>query len=66
MVLHTYSWYSLMGPNINSKFKRKASEGEEVDSVEGRFHEEIDEKDEFKKFVRNMLKGMQYISSNII
>ena len=40
----------LMGPKFNSNTKR---------SKEGRFHEDMDEKDEkdeFKNFVRNMLK----------
>ena len=34
--------------------------------MEGRFHEDMDEKDEFKNFVRNMLKGLQDVSANII
>ena len=55
-----------MGPKYNSDSKRKIPQGEEVESVEGRFHDEKDEKDEFQKFVRNMLKGMQDISTNII
>ena len=66
MVLHTCSWYSLMGPKYNSDSKRKVSKEKKVESVEGRFHEDMDEKDEFRKFVRNMLKGMSEISSNII
>ena len=36
---------------------------EEVEFVEGRFHAE---KDEFKNFVKNMLKGLQDISTIII
>ena len=55
-----------MGPKFHSDSKRKASKEEEIDSVEGRFHEDMDEKDEFKNFVRNMLKGISGISSNII
>ena len=34
--------------------------------MEGRFHEEMDEKDEFILFVRSILKVIQYISTNII
>ena len=34
--------------------------------MEGRFHEDMDEKDMFKNFVRKMLKGLQDILSNII
>ena len=55
-----------MGPKFNSYYKRKASQEEEVDFVDGRFHEDMDEKDELINFLRNMLKGMQDISSNII
>ena len=39
---------------------------EEVESRDGRFHEEMDEKDEFRNFVKNMLKGLQDISTNIL
>ena len=66
MVLHTFSSYSLMGPKFNYDSKRRVSEEEEVESVEGRFHEDMDEKDMFKKILRNMLKGLQDILSNII
>ena len=45
-----------MSPKFNYDSRRKASEEEEVDPVEGRFNEEMDEKDEFRNFVRNMLK----------
>ena len=55
-----------MIPKFNFDSRRKTYEAEEVGSVEGRFHEDKDEKDEFKNFVRNMLKGMQDISTNII
>ena len=34
--------------------------------MEGRFPRDMDEKDEFRNFVRNMLKGLQDISANII
>ena len=61
MVLHTCSWYSTMGPKCNSNTKRKIPQEEEVEYVDGRFHEERDEKDEFENFVKNMLKGMQDI-----
>ena len=50
-----------MGPKFNSDTKRKVSKEEEIDSVEGRFHEDMDEKDEFRNFVRNMLKWMHGI-----
>ena len=65
-MIHTYSWYSLMIPKFNFDSKRKAYEEEEVDSMEGGFSEDMDEKDEFKNFVRNMLKGLHDISANII
>ena len=55
-----------MGPKYNSDTKRKIPQEEEVEYVDGRFHEERDEKDEFINFVKNMLKGMQEISTNII
>ena len=55
-----------MGPKFNFDSKRKAFEEEEVDSMEGRFHKDMDEKDKFRNFVRNMLKWMSVISSNII
>ena len=55
-----------MGPKFNYDSKRKAFEEEEVDYVEGRFPRDMDEKDEFRNFVRNMLKWMQDISANII
>ena len=54
-----------MGPKYNSDTKRKIPQEEEVESVDGRFHER-DEKDEFRKFVKNMLKGLQDISTKII
>ena len=50
-----------MGPKYNSDTKRKIPQEEEVESVDGRFHEERDEKYEFIKFVKNMLKILQYI-----
>ena len=34
--------------------------------MDGRFHEERDEKDEFQNFVKKMLRDLQYISTNII
>ena len=55
-----------MGPKFNYDFKRGASEEKEVAYEEARFHKDMDDKDEFWKFVRNMLKFLQYISSNII
>ena len=55
-----------MSPKFNSDSRRKTSEEEAVDSMEGRFHEEMDEKDEFILFVRSMLKVIKYISTNII
>ena len=55
-----------MGPKYNSDTKRKIPQEEEVESVDGRFHEERDEKDEFGKFFKETLKGMQDISTNII
>ena len=50
-----------MGPKYNSDTKRKIPQEKEVESMDGIFHEERDEKDKFRKFVKNMLKGMQYI-----
>ena len=38
-----------MGPKFNSDSKRRVSEEEEVECVEGRFHKDMDEKDEIKK-----------------
>ena len=55
-----------MGPKYNSDTKRKIPQGEEVESVDGRFHEERDEKYEFRNFVKNILKGLQEISTNIM
>ena len=55
-----------MGPKYNSDTKRKIPQEEEVESVDGRFHEDRDEKDEFRNFVKNMLKDMQDISTIII
>ena len=55
-----------MGPKYNSDIKRKITQEEEVESVDGRFHEERDEKDEFRNFVKNMMRGLQGISTNII
>ena len=55
-----------MGPKYNSDTKRKIPQEEEVESVDGRFHEERDEKDEFRNFVKNMMRGLQDISTNII
>ena len=34
--------------------------------MDGIFHEERDEKDEFWNFVKNMLRGLQDIFTNII
>ena len=34
--------------------------------MDGRFHEEKDEKYEFMNFIKNMLKGLQDISTNIL
>ena len=45
-----------MGPKLSYDSKRKVSKQEEVESVEGRFQEDMDETDEFRNFVRNMLK----------
>ena len=50
----------------NSDTKRKIPQEEEVESMDGRFHEERDVKDEFRNFVKKMLKGLQEISTNII
>ena len=55
-----------MGPKYNFDTKRKIPQEEEVESVDGRFHEERDEKYKFRNFVKNMLKGLQDISDNII
>ena len=55
-----------MGPKFNSNSRREASEEEEIESMEGRFHEDMDEKDEFRIFLWNMLKGMTKILGNII
>ena len=55
-----------MGPKYNFNTKRKIPQEEEVESVDGRFHEERDEKDEFGIFVKNMLKVLQDISTSII
>ena len=55
-----------MSPKFNSDSRRTTSEEEEVDFVEGRFHREMDEKDEFIICVHSMLKGLQYILNNII
>ena len=55
-----------MTTKFNFDSRRKAFEEEEVDYVEGRFPRDMDEKDEFRNFVRNMLKGLQDISANII
>ena len=56
----------IMGLKHNSNTKRKIPQEEEVESVDGRFHDERDEKHEFRNFVKNMLKGLQDISTNII
>ena len=50
-----------MTPKLNSYSKRKTSEEQEVDSVEGRFHDEMDENDELGIFLKRMFKGMKYI-----
>ena len=55
-----------MGPKYNSDSKRKIPQEGEVESVEGIFHDEKYEKDEFQKFVRNILKCIQQISTKII
>ena len=55
-----------MGPKYNSDTKRKIPQEEEVEYVDGRFHEERDEKYEFNNFVKNMLKFLQDISTNIL
>ena len=55
-----------MIPKFNSDCRRKTSQEEEADSVEGRFHEDMDENDEFRLFVRSMLIGLQDISTHII
>ena len=55
-----------MGPKYNFDTKRKIPQEEEVEFVDGRFLEERDEKDEFMNFVKNMLKGLQDISTKII
>ena len=55
-----------MGPKYNFDTKRKIPQEEEVESVDGRFHEERDVKDEFRNSVKKMLKGLQEISTNII
>ena len=46
-----------MGPKYNYDTKRKSPQEEEVEFVDGIFHEERDEKDEFRKFVKNMLRS---------
>ena len=51
----------IMGPKYNSDTKTKIPEEEEVEFVDGRFHDERDEKDESRNYVKNMLKGLQYI-----
>ena len=56
----------IMGLKYNSNTKRKIPQEEEVESVDGRFHDERDEKDEFRNFVKNMLKVLQDILTNII
>ena len=48
-----------MGPKYNSNSKRKVPQEEEVEHVEGRYHKDKDEKDEFRNFVRKILKGLQ-------
>ena len=55
-----------MIPKFNSDSRRKTYEAEEAGSVEGRFQEDMEEKDVFRNFVRNLLKWLQYISTNII
>ena len=55
-----------MSAKFNFDSRRKASEEEEFDYVEGRFPRDMDEKDEFRNFERNMLKFLQEISSNTI
>ena len=49
----------IMGLKYNSNTKRKIPQEEEVESVDGIFHDERDEKDKFRNFVTKMLKGMQ-------
>ena len=48
-----------MGPKYNFDTKRKIPQEDVVESVDGRFHDERDEKDEFRNFVKNTLKGLQ-------
>ena len=55
-----------MGPKYNSDTKRKIPQEEEVESIDGWFHEERDEKDEFRNFFKNMMRGLQDISTKII
>ena len=55
-----------MGPKYNSDTIIKIPQEEEVESVDGRFHEERAEKDEFRNFFKNMFKFIQDISTNII
>ena len=55
-----------MGPKYNLDTKRKIPQEEEVEYVDGKFHEERDDKDEFRNFFKNMLKFLQEISTNII
>ena len=55
-----------MGPNYNFNTKRKIPQEEEVESVDGRFHEERFDKYESRNFVKSMLKVLQDISTNII
>ena len=55
-----------MGPKYNSDSERKIPQEEEVESMDWRFHEERDEKYEFRNFFKNMLKFLQDISTNII
>ena len=55
-----------MGPKYNFDTKKKIPQEEEVESMDWRFHEERDEKYEFRNFFKNMLKFLQDISTNII
>ena len=55
-----------MAPKYNSDTKRKIPQEEEVESLDGSFHEERDEKYEFRNLVKNMLRVLKDISTNII
>ena len=50
-----------MRPKYNFDTKINIPWEEEIQSMDGRFHEERDDKYEFRKFVRSMLEGLQDI-----